>query len=53
MYNSLIIKASYLAEVQFGTGAPSNGQRVYFLDIPQLRDVKTVGLEAFCSNEMT
>ena len=53
MYNSLVIKASYLAEVQFGTAAPSNGQRIYFLDIPQLRDVKTVGLEAFCSNEMT
>lgn len=53
MYNSLIIKASYLAEVQFGTAAPSNGQRIYFLDIPQLRDVQTIGIEAFCNDEMT
>lgn len=53
MYNSLIIKASYLAEVQFGTANPSNGQRVYFLDIPQLRDVQTIGIEAFCNDEMT
>lgn len=53
MYNSLIIKASYLAEVQFGTAAPTNGQRIYFLDIPQLRDVQTIGIEAFCNDEMT
>lgn len=53
MYNSLIIKASYLAEVQFGTAAPANGQRIYFLDIPQLRDVQTIGIEAFCNDEMT
>lgn len=53
MYNSLVIKASYLSEVQFGSVAATNGQRIYFLDIPQLRDVRTIGIEAFCNDEMT
>lgn len=52
MYNSLIIRNSYLAEIQF-TLAPANNQRVQFLDIPQLRDVDIVGVEAFSASELT
>ena len=46
MYNSLVIRNSYLAEVNLSQ-VPAANQRINFLDIPQLRDVFTVGLEAF------
>lgn len=52
MYNSLIIRNSYLAEVQL-TQVPANGSKIYFLDIPQLRGVPSVGVEAFSSAAMT
>ena len=52
MYNSLIIRNSYLAEVQL-TQAPANGNKTYFLDIATLRDVETVGIECFSTLGLT
>lgn len=47
-----IINRSYLTEVLF-TNTPSVGMRVMFLDIPQLRNVTTVGLECFTATQLT
>ena len=52
MVNTLLIKRSYLVEVNFSV-APANGNRVYLLDVPELRNVPIYGVEAFCSNELT
>lgn len=55
-----VIELSYLTEVKL-VNTPTNGQRVNFLDIPQLRDnpnnpkfrVKTIGIECFDVNTLT
>lgn len=52
MYNSLIVRNSYLAEVQI-TQTPSDGLRIYFQDIPQLRNVHVIGVELFCRDGLS
>lgn len=51
MLNNLVIEKSYLAEINF-SNAPNNGQRVYFLDIPELRGKVVKAVEAFSANEL-
>ena len=46
-----ITERSYLTEVQL-VNAPGNIQKVPFLDIPQLRNVKTIGIECFNVNDL-
>ena len=43
------IVRSYLAEVNIGTPAPSNGQNINIQDYPQLRDVILTGVQVFSS----
>lgn len=52
MITALTIYRSYLAEVNF-TVTPANGNKVYLLDIPELRNVPIYGVEAFCGTELT
>lgn len=47
----LKIKNAIQVEVTFGTVAA--GQKYYFPDVPQLRNVTTHGLEAFASTQLT
>jgi hypothetical protein len=39
-----VIKNSYLASINFPS-APGNGQKLFFNDIPVLRDKKITGME--------
>lgn len=47
-----IINRSYLTEIKF-VNTPSAGAKVPFLDVPQLRNVYTVGLECFTATQLT
>ncbi len=47
-----IIGRSYLTEIKL-VNAPSVGQKVPFLDVPQLRNVYTVGIECFTATQLT
>lgn len=47
----LVIKNSYLASIIFNS-APSNGQKLYFKDIPTLRDKTIVGVEAYSASDL-
>jgi hypothetical protein len=47
-----IAQYTYLAEIKL-VNAPANGQKVPFLDIPQLRNVKTIGIECFKLTDLT
>lgn len=46
------IVRSYLAEVNLGTTAPSNGQNINIQDYPQLRDVIITGVQVFSGNQV-
>lgn len=45
MYQPVIFR-SYLTEVKL-VNPPTNGDKVPFLDIPQIRNVRTIGIECF------
>lgn len=47
----LVIKNSYLASIIF-PAAPSNGQKLYFKDIPTLRDKIITGVEAYSASDL-
>ena len=48
----ITIESTFLAEVNFAT-APAAGARVYFADLPQLRNQKTFGIEAISATQLT
>ena len=47
-----VIDYSYLAEIKL-VNAPAANQKVNFLDIPQIRNVKTIGIECFRRADLT
>lgn len=47
-----IINRTYLTEIKLVNG-PVAGQKINFNDVPQLRDVVTVGLECFYNAQLT
>jgi len=47
-----IIKNTYTVEVVLNA-APSAGQKIKFVDIPQIRDVYTVGIQCFQRAQLT
>lgn len=47
-----VINRSYLTEVKL-VNVPSNGQKVPFLDVPQLRNVFTTSITAYTATQLT
>jgi hypothetical protein len=50
---NLLIDNSYLVEVNIGSGAPAAGQRISFLDVPTLRNVKVYGIQCLSETNLS
>jgi len=46
-----VIRNSYLTEILLAQ-TPAQGQRIYFQDIPQIRNVKTVGIASYTATQL-
>lgn len=46
-----VIRNSYLTEIVLAQ-TPAVGQRIYFQDVPQIRNVYTVGIQAYTASQL-
>ena len=50
---NLLIQNSFLVERNIGASAPTAGQRISFVDVPTLRNVKIYGIQCISETQLT